>query len=203
MSRKKRGRSRSLAELDREFQANTSEASLLVRPLDRTQLLWRPASGGWSVAECLEHLVKTGTLHLSKLERGIDKASQVADARSHKHRFGFFAWQFMSRMEPPVRYHYKAPRPFRPGKTDELESAVQHFEENRRRFERLLAQAGDCKWWTARVPNPILPGSWLGFGDWLAIIAAHDRRHLWQATKVTRMSAFPAREPKKRKPVVL
>lgn len=203
MSRNRRNRSRSLAELELEFDANTEQASLLVRPLDRTQLLWRPASGGWSVAECLEHLVKTGTLHLSKLESGIDKASGVANARNHKHRFGFFAWQFMSRMEPPVRYRYKAPRPFRPGKTGELDSAVHHFEENRRRFERLLALAGERRWWKTRVPNPILPGSWLGFGDWLAIIAAHDRRHLRQAEIVTKDDSFPAPARKRRKPIVL
>ncbi len=43
----------------------------------------------------------------------------------------------------------------------------------------------------ARVKSPVV--SWLGFslGAAFGLIAAHERRHLWQARKVVASSRFP------------
>jgi hypothetical protein len=55
-----------------------------------------------------------------------------------------------------------------------------------------LRQANGLDLARARVRSPV--GAWLRFslGAGFALMAAHERRHIWQARRITEMPAFPS-----------
>jgi hypothetical protein len=54
-----------------------------------------------------------------------------------------------------------------------------------------LRQANGVDLGRARVRAPVLSWIRIPLGSGFAAMAAHERRHLWQARRITQMAAFP------------
>jgi hypothetical protein len=79
---------------------------------------------------------------------------------------------------------------FRRGLTEDIKMIVgahrTHFPE----LERIDRQRGiDLS--KAKVNNPVSKWFTLSLGQYLALHAAHERRHLWQARQIKEDSSFP------------
>ncbi|MDP2497291.1 MAG: DinB family protein, partial [Candidatus Palauibacterales bacterium] len=56
-----------------ELRATGAEAEELTSGLTPEQLSWRPEPDAWSIAECLDHLVRTGEAYLEVLDEAIEE----------------------------------------------------------------------------------------------------------------------------------
>ena len=155
------------------------------------QFVWRPSPGAWCVGECLDHLNVTNRLYCEQFESAVEEARRKGWTAGSPHRPGAFARWFIRSMEPPVTTKMKAPKEFRPlpvldhaRVSSEWKSVHEHLLDLAKRFESL--DVGKAK-----VPSPAAKFVKMSVGTALGIIAAHDRRHLWQAEQVMSQPQFP------------
>jgi hypothetical protein len=59
---------------------------------------------------------------------------------------------------------------------------------------QLITDAAEIDANRARFPNPFVPLIRFSVATGLFVIAAHDRRHLWQAEQVKQAPGFPSSE---------
>jgi len=94
-------------------------------------------------------------------------------------------------VEPPPRFRVKAPGVFRPGPATPLAGTLEEFVALQEHFQQRLHDAEGLHLRRIRVPSPAFRRLKIGLGAAFAVIAAHQRRHLWQAQQVRAAPASP------------
>ena len=177
----------------KDFERLSAQADALVTPLTEQQFNWPPLPGAWSVAQCLEHLNVTARLYLPMLDKSI------ADAiRRGLYAEGPFTYNWIGRfvvgaMEPPARFRMRAPKSFLPPPERSRQEIMAAFRAYQVQFIDRLRQANGLDLARARVQSPASKWIRLPLGSGFALMTAHERRHLWQAQRVTTAPGFPSR----------
>lgn len=191
-------RSDDLQALWRELLANGEEAEELASGLTSGQLRWRPEPERWSVGECLEHLVLTGEAYLEVLDEAIEDGH-----RRGRHAEGPYSRSLVGRfltwtLEPPPRLKVPAPEIIRPsagapddGEGPDPSDPLPRFLALRARLGRRLEAADGLDLGGVRVTSPLFAFVRFDLGSAFRIVAAHERRHLWQAARVLEDESFP------------
>lgn len=186
----------------RELRSAGEEARKLADDLSDRELWWRPAPDRWSIGECLDHLVRTDEAYLASLDRAIGEGRRrglEAEEPSGPTLVGRWLPRLL---EPPPRPAVPAPgeiRPRRPGAGPDAEDGgskappdpLDAFLGLRPRLLRRLQAADGLDLGRIRLSSPFF--AWMRFdlGSAFRIVAAHERRHLWQARRVREDEAFP------------
>ena len=170
---------------------NTTDAQGLAADLNEEQFLWRPATGRWSVGECIEHLNITHRQWLPMMETASREGRSRGAIDQGPYAYGFFSRLFLRLVQPPARLKVKTPAPFRPQARLEKERVMEEFVEFHERAARIIRESNGVDLAKVRVPSAFshrirYP---LGMGFW--ILTAHDRRHILQARNVRRAKGFP------------
>ncbi|MEO8191189.1 MAG: DinB family protein [Acidobacteriota bacterium] len=174
-----------LADYERQFTAVRDRIGRLVAALSEEDLQWHPAPGEWSIVECLEHL-NSGWMVLPKLDR------KIADARDRNligegpFRQPFLGWLYVRLVEPPVRFKINAPRQFRPRPERPSEEVVPRILQLQEELAERVRACDGLDVGAVRMRSPISRRFKMTLGQWFAFLAAHERRHLWQAENVKR-----------------
>ena len=174
-----------------EFERLATAADALVSPLTEEQFIWRPAHGSWSIAECIDHLNVTARLYLPQLDEGIAEA-----IRRGLYAEGPFTHDLIGRflvrtMEPPARIRVKAPSSFHPVVHRSRSEIMAAFRAYQVQFVDRLRQASGLDLRRAKVHSPISDWIKMSLNSGFALMAAHERRHLWQAQQVIAAAGFP------------
>jgi hypothetical protein len=177
--------------LRNEFERLAAEAEALVLPLTDEQFRWQPAPGAWSIAQCIEHLNVTARMYLPSLDEAI------ADAiRRGLYASGPFTYNWVGRfvvrsMEPPARVKMKTPETFAPAESRRRQEIMAAFRAYQVQFIDRLRQSNGLDLARARVKSPASRWLRLPLGSVFDLVLAHERRHLWQAQRVTAAEGFP------------
>jgi len=179
-----------LATSARQFEDTKKDAAELAGALSEQQFNWRPASEKWSIGQCLAHLATTDTA-LPAIDRAIADARTRGWLAPGPFRYGWFTRWMIGSMEPPPKRRMRTFPIFTPPTTvlsrDEVLKSLAASRD--RLLERIRAAAGlDLK--RAIVVSPASRLIRIPLGGYLAFLAAHDRRHLWQARQVRGTSGF-------------
>jgi hypothetical protein len=163
------------------------KARELVEPLDRATFNRRPDDGGWSAAGCLDHLNATARLYLPVLAEAIDdaRARGVLDGRDDGRTLlgRVVAWS----QEPPVRFRMKTyddlqPAPD-PGNGLDPRETLEEFEALHEELIVRINESSDLDRKRVKIRSALDTRLRLSLSDWFAFLAAHGRRHLWQAER--------------------
>jgi hypothetical protein len=97
-------------------------------------------------------------------------------------------------LEPPVKpiYKIKAPRTIRPRSAPALSDAFTAFVASQAEVRAFVRAYADIDLTGVRFVNPFIRGVRFSLATGLHVIAAHDRRHLWQAWRVRQAAERPA-----------
>jgi hypothetical protein len=175
---------------------NTAErdARALVAGLSEEQGAWRPAPGSWSVAECLDHLAAGNRLYLRAMRPAADRALAQGRRRRGPARPGLIGGWFVRTLDAPVkpRFKMKAPRVIRPRVSPPLADAAGQFLRLQDEVRTFLRAYADIDLAGVHFPNPFVRGVRFSLATGLHVIAAHERRHLWQAWRVRRAAESAA-----------
>jgi len=187
-------RSETLRRSARAFRDTGREAGEVAAALTEGQLWWRPEPDRWSIGECLDHLVLTGEAYLEALDHAIADGRSRGLVSDEPHRAGAVGRWLAALLEPPPRFGVPAPgriRPRRPGPGHPDGSPLPRFQAPRGRLGERLEAAEGLDLRRIRVTSPFF--RWLRFdlGSAFRIVAAHERRHLWQARRVREHERFP------------
>lgn len=156
----------------------------LVSGLTAQQGSWRAEPRSWSVAQCLDHLTITNRVYLDAMRPSADRAVQQRRRRRAPAEPGVVGRWFVRTIEPPVRAHLKSPRIFRPRTLPSLADATAGFLASQEEVRSFLRRYADVDLAGVRFPNPFIPSVRFSLATGLHVIAAHERRHLWQAWRV-------------------
>lgn len=181
-----------LLRVHKEIEAIKRDAAELVRAVTDESLAWRPAPDKWSIADCLAHLNITNRDYYIKAIRhtiGDARARGVVGAPPYRH--GFFGNLFVRMIEPPARFRVPAPRTLVPPADSNPREIVAEFMSSQIELQRLLHDADGIDLGQAKVVSPVNKRLKFTLGQSFRMLAAHERRHLWQARNVKQAANFP------------
>ena len=142
----------------------------------------RPEPGSWSMAECLDHLNETARLYLPALTERIEKARKdgmlASPGSGERTLIGrIITWT----QEPPVRFSMKTFESIEPTETSDPDAVLEDFVALHEELIVRINEAADLDRKRIRMQSVLDSRLKLSLGDWFHFLAAHARRHLWQA----------------------
>ncbi len=156
-----------------------------------TQLTWQPGGGeGWSIAECFDHIAVSNNIYLDAMDAALPGAATGPEAGVF-HAAGLPSAKFIESLEPLSKRKHSAPMKIRPRATLNPESIFPRFLKSLSRLESLVSATNSKDLNRTRFQNPLVPLVRFTLASGLLIMAAHTRRHLWQAEQVTLAEGFP------------
>jgi hypothetical protein len=174
--------------LEDALAAAERDARALVTGLSETLGTWRADAGSWSVAECLDHLATTNRVYMHAMQPAAARALAQGRHRRRAALPGLIGGWFVRSLEPPVtpRFKMRAPRKIQPRTTPPLHDAIVQFLASQDEVRAFVRQYAEIDLAGGRFPNPFIRGIRFSLATDLHVIAAHERRHLWQAWRVRR-----------------
>jgi len=169
-----------------QLEAASSRAQQIVGNLPPALLGRRPDQHSWSVAECLAHLSLTTDGYLPAIRQALEEGRSRHLLQSEgKFRMGISARILAWWLEPPYRLKSRTPAAFVPGVEDPA-AALPDFLHRQQQLLILLAQADGLALDRLRITSPFARQVRYNVYAAFCLIAAHERRHLWQAEQTAR-----------------
>ena len=180
--------------LEDALNAAERDARALIAGLTEDRGAWRVETGSWSVAECLDHLATANRVYLHAMRPPADRALAHGRRRRGPAQPGLIGRWFVRTLEPPARplFKSKAPQSIRPRNSPAFSDAAAQFLGSQDEVRTFLRTYADIDLAGVRFPNPFVPGVRFSLATGLHVIAAHERRHLWQAWRVRQAVASAA-----------
>ena len=168
-----------LADLKQQFKSFLRDFRTLTDFLSDADLQQRPKRGGWSIAECIQHLTATNYLYLPILASALEGAPIGSGPYKMDWRGRLLKWV----LEPPYRSKVKTIPGLEP-KIEDVRNVLNDFAVSQLKFMEAMEP------WQGRALDKVLITS--PFNKRLRyniyslfnVVAAHQRRHLWQAYRV-------------------
>jgi len=159
------------------------DARALVDQLSAAAGAWRADAGSWSVAECLDHLAVGNRVYLRAMQPAAERALAAGRLRRGVARPGLIGGWFVRSLEPPVspRFKLKAPGKIRPRTAPALSDAARDFFASQQDVRAFLHRFEAIDLAGTHFANPFVRGVRFSLATGLHVLAAHARRHLWQA----------------------
>lgn len=168
--------------LENQVEKHLQEAIRVFQNLDEASLLRPSVSGGWSIAQCLEHLNSYGYYYLPRLEQSLGKSS----GRSSQDLFKstWLGNYFTKLMDPSSgKRKFKAFRDHIPPSQLAASKVVAEFIHQQERLIHCLRVAKTSDLNAPRISISIFRWVKLKPGDVLQFVIAHNERHLQQAKR--------------------
>ena len=183
--------------LETEFDVLADRVSTMIDAHTEARLARRPAEDAWSAAECIDHLNQTARLYLDPL------GDAIADARSRgltgdrpdgRTLVGrIIVWA----MEPPPRLKMGTFKELEPAVEPDPTELAATFADLHGRLVDQMDGAADLDRKKVKVRSLLDSRLKLSLDDWYAFLAAHARRHLWQAERALESASDDGRhEPR-------
>lgn len=153
--------------------------------LNAAQRSARPAAGGWSAAEILEHLVLVET-QLLRMIASLLKKAEAAGARATGHSY---AVDVDTLVERSGREKYVTREPYQPSGSLPAATALAGLKEIQTELEKLGPRLAAVDPKQSRFPHWIFGP--LDLAQWLAFLALHEERHLRQFESLAGSADFP------------
>ena len=172
--------------LEEAFDAVDRDAQALLEGLTEAQGVWRPQPTSWSIAHCFDHLATANRVYRHAMEPPAERALQQGRRRRGPAVPGLIGGWFVRSLEPPVKpwFKMKAPKKIVPRPSPPTYDAVAQFFASQQEVRAFLRKYAEIDLAGVLFPNPFIRGVRFSLATGLHVIAAHDRRHLWQAWNV-------------------
>jgi hypothetical protein len=178
------------AELADEFSTIAREAEIVFGRFGGTQLNWRPDAASWSIGQCFDHLLKADHQMVQAIGRALDPGVAPTVWQRLPLWPRLFGWLLITSQAPGGKQKYTAPASAQPAFSEIAADTIERFIACQHiAIVRLRAlSATDARRimvspFVAQITYSVLNG--------YRLIAAHQRRHFEQATRVTANPAFP------------
>jgi hypothetical protein len=118
-----------------------------------------------------------------------DRARAAGWTRRGPAKPAFFGRKFAESLEPPVKRRTNHPAKITPRALTDRAEVLRQYRAAHDDIRKVIVDAADLDVNRATFPNPFIGVVRVKVSSALHIIAAHDRRHLWQAEQVKRLRA--------------
>jgi hypothetical protein len=181
-----------LADCLRQLDGVDADTANLLNGMTEVQFHWSPMSSRWSIAQCLVHLVIFGGKYLPIVDETIENARADRVLSRGLFRYGFIERWFVRSTEPPPGIRLRTPLAARPPDDQPLPAVIANFLTMQDEIRKRIRAANGVDLARAKVPSPFIRSLKMALGPCFEFLAAHERRHLWQAWQVRNDERFPA-----------
>ncbi len=168
-------------DLKAELEVISKEAQAVVVGLDPAAMTKRPAGGGWSVAEILQHLILTADAMLPLIEGALAQLEREGRKSTAEAGLGVMGWLLVKALEPPPRMKSKTSKPFEPVAVGDPQTLASRLLEANARLADAIDRATGLATTTLKVASPFNASVKYNLYAAFRITLVHARRHLWQA----------------------
>lgn len=168
-----------LNSLEQRVEQHLQLTTAQLQNLEPERLLRPAPDGGWSIAQCLEHLNSYGRYYLPEIDKGLRQAKPT-----EKNTFAS-SWlgNYFTRMMEPGPKKYKAPKDHRPAPALDTAAVIATFVEQQEALLAYLRRARQIDMEKIRIPISIARWIKLKLGDVFRFLVAHNERHMQQALR--------------------
>ena len=181
-----------LDEVEQELNEATRRAWNLIHSNDGRLFTVRPTPGSWSAAECLSHLSISTEMFLPVLTQALEDARRRGLTSTRKPTMDLLGRVLRWFLEPPIRQRVKTGAPFVPRSVRAKAEAFGEFASLQSKLTEILTSARGLDLQKVKIVSPFDKRVKYNLYSAFRILAAHQRRHLWQAEQ-----AVEALRPKK------
>lgn len=163
-----------------DVELHLSDTTKFFQNLSNEALLKPAENGGWSIAQCLEHLNSYSQYYLPQIKKGLENASKTENNFFESSWLGAY---FTKMMRSSSTKKYKAFKNHIPD--ENLDSAVvlAEFIEYQETLLNCLKQAQNIDLERIKIPISLTKWVKLSLGDVFQFMIAHDERHIQQAKR--------------------
>jgi DinB superfamily len=182
-----------ISETIEEYSGLTEAWLACIADTDSVNFHTRPGVKSWSAAECMQHITLTGNQYIGHLSRIIENAQANGPHGDAEYTPGVLGRFILSRTNPPYTVKMKTFPVLTPDKDQyPIDALRSEFLLMKDGLLSLLPRLDGIHIRKKFCPSAITNLLWMPLGLWFRFIAAHERRHLWQAQQaITRVRAVP------------
>jgi len=174
-----------------DLEKSDQEARRIAGQLSDAQANWQPCEDAWSIAQCLDHLGRANRLYAAALHKAVKEARAPKKPQPAPIQPGWFSRFFIHTLEPPTKRKLQAPKKIVPVSQISIREALEAFLRSQEAVRAVIRDGAGLDLNRIRFPNPFIGFLRFTVGAGLLVVAAHDRRHLWQAQRVLECAEFP------------
>ena len=171
-----------LDEIRSQFEACSDHAGRLLTGSVPERLTRRPASGGWSAAQCVAHLTVTNQHYFLMLRDALAQAPSGDGPYKMDMRGRLLRWI----LEPPYRSRVKTIPSMEPAAGEDPAKVLAAFLAGQQELASILDAARGKALGSVQITSPFNRRMKYNAYSCFVVLAAHERRHLWQAEQVLR-----------------
>lgn len=173
-----------LQEMQKQYNDIKESMKNLTAGLNEENFNLRPAKNKWSVGECIDHLNSSYAAYNPILKNVIEnsKNDSVKNHDEFKSRLMFRV--FTAWLEPPYKMKVKTFSIFAPDEKLKLDETVKKFTAGTDEFIEFIQQSEKVELKKTIITSPVSDKLKFQLGELYPFMAAHIRRHIWQAEQV-------------------
>lgn len=171
-----------LNRLEDRVEQHIREAVSIFQNLPASVLLRPAENGGWSAAQCLDHLNGYGNYYLPLIKKGLDSHKEYPSRSTF--RSSWLGNYFTRMMEPETgKKKMKAFKNHIPSSQLDAYFVVAEFIQQQEALLKYLKKAETADLNKIRIPVSIAKFIKLNLGDVFQFIIAHNERHIQQSKR--------------------
>ncbi len=178
----------------RRYSAANERLDAMSAGLTDRQANWRPATGSWSIGECLEHMALSAGSYADRMEAAIAAARRQGRRGDEEPGRGTLIgkWILGALRQGPGGRRLKAPGVFRPRRVEfVLADSVLRLRGVHLHLCELAERADGLPLGRIRIATPLSPLLRVSLAQAFEMHALHAHRHLDQVERIIADAGFP------------
>lgn len=180
-----------LLDLTGKLNEITDDARSSFGHLSGEQLNWKPSEKGWSVAQCIEHIILTNSEFFSEIDKIIAGTRKNSFFENYSPLTGWWG-RFLIKAVTEGSKPASAPSKRIVPPSDISADIVDKYCEHQDGLVGKVGQTGNADWEKTVLTSPFLPVMTYKMADAYVVLVEHSKRHINQAKRVMQTEDFPA-----------
>jgi len=173
--------------------AAKEKAGLEFSKISLEQLNWKPSAQVWSIAQCLEHLIKADSSYFSDLKKIAEGTYKMKFWEKYSPFTGLCGRIMKDRLQEQVKKKMIAPKIIQPQASDKGLDLIEAYHKN---LDTFLKHISNCK--NADIDKTIITSPFIhivtySLRDAFYFLVRHEHRHINQAIRIKANENFPGR----------
>jgi hypothetical protein len=173
-----------LALVKEELLYARERARRVCKGLDARTWTARPLPGEWAIGECLTHLNITSERFIPLIDDAIRDGRARGVEGNGPYGKGLLGWALQRFLEPPYKMKIKTTPPFLPVTVESMADTLERFDYLQQELQVRIDRSAGLALDRLRTVSPFNTRVKYNLYATFCVIAAHQRRHLWQAEQV-------------------
>lgn len=159
--------------------------------LSRGQLNWKPSIKGWSIAECLQHLLIADHCYFDDLRAIADGTYKMTVWEKCSPLSGMFGKVLKDQMKEQVGRKMVTHKKLTPESSSYELDLLDAYKNNLQDFVGLVSKCRDVDVDKCIINSPTITWITYSLRDALEFLFEHEHRHINQAIRVKEIEGFP------------